>query len=579
MTGEKILGYTVNEKIRSDVYGSVYKASTDDGADVKAIRHITVPTEEQYHSIQNAYGGKTAKVDAYIARMMRDVENELTVAKSLSQSAKEQLVQYYDSNIVKIGEHTYNVYVLMDNLMPFSEYAEQTSLTVKDVIKLGKDVLAGLRACHSEKLFHRGINETTVFVDENGKFKLGGLDVPKAVKGSPIEQVERENRKDIAPELYLGKRFDMSVDIYALGMMLYRLLNRLRNPLLPTFPEPYTRTDEDVAFERRLHGAIVALPYGADNILGEVVRKAIMPRAERYNTADEFLQALEDAEKVLAPEYLDTPIDALEAKATKDVVMESPVAVPVAVPVEENTEEIAAEEKQTPPKALPEDKTPVGIPEKDKKLTGSKLKTLLVCVAPVVFAALFVCFYMVLVPLLYENVISFTQWLFADVDNIVSLVYPDIDELLGATYITIGLVVLHYVLLAGVVGSLFIMGKYFHDRKRRPVMDAIYCGREPYFNLVGACVKFEKTRVEELVPIAKTVRNAAEALKFAADFGECSDKKIIAAETEIGQMIDKLPNLIEQCLAENTQENRKRLSDVAYALGAKIQMRNQLLVK
>ncbi len=573
MTGEKILGFTVDEKIRSDVYGSVYKASTDDGADVKAIRHIIVPAEEQYHSIQNAYGGKAAKVDAYIARMMKDVENELTVAKSLSQSAKEQLVQYYDSNIVKTGEHTYNVYVVMDNLTPFSEYAEQTPLTVKDVIKLGKDVLAGLRVCHSEKVFHRGINENTVFIDKNGKFKLGGFDVPKAVKGSPIEQVERENRKDIAPELYLGKRFDVSVDLYALGMMLYRLLNRLRNPLLPTFPEPYTRTDEDIAFERRLRGAIVSLPYGADNILGEVVRKAIMPRAERYNTADEFLQALEDAEKVLAQEYLDTPIDALETKATKDVVME-----PIAVSVQETAEE-SAEVKQAPPKALPEDKTPIGIPEKDKKLTGSKLKTLLVCIAPVLFAALFVCFYVVLVPLLYENVISFTQWLFADVDNIVSLVYPDIDELLGATYITIGLVVLHYVLLAGVVGSLIVMGKYFHDRKRRPVIDAIYCGREPYFNLVGACVKFEKTRVEELVPIAKTVRNAAEALKFAADFGECSDKKIIAAETEIGQMIDKLPNLIEKCLAENTQENRKRLSDVAYALGAKIQMRNQLLVR
>lgn len=582
MTGEKILGYTVDEKKRSDVYGSVYKVSKDNGADAKLMRHIIVPTEGQYQSIQNAYGGKAVKVDAYIAKMMRDVEKELAIAKSLSQSAKEQLVQYYDSNIVKVGEHTYNVYVLMDDLTPFAEYAEQTPLTVKDVIQLGKDVLAGLKVCHSEKLIHRGINESAVFVSGNGKFKLGGFDVSKAIKGSPIEQVEKENSKDIAPELYLGKRFDVSVDLYALGMMLYRLLNRSRNPLLPSFPEPYTRTDEDVAFERRLHGAIVCLPYGANNILGEVIRKAVMPRAERYNTADEFLQALEDAEKILTQEYLATPIDALETEASKNVVVAAPVIEVTTESVEANVEEKTAEIaeiKQMPPEALLKDETPVGIPEKDKKLTGSKLKTLLICGVPVIFAALFVCFYVVLIPLLYEKVISFSQWLFADVDNIVSLVYPDIDEALGATYITIGLIALHYILLAGVVVSLFVMGKYFHDRKRRPVVDAIYCGREPYFNLVGACVKFEKTRVEELVPIAKTVRKAAEALKFAADFGECSDKKIIAAETEIGQMIDLLPSLIEKCLAENTQENRKRLSNVAYALGAKIQIRNQLLVK
>ena len=159
------------------------------------------------------------------------------------------------------------------------------------------------------------------------------------------------------------------------------------------------------------------------------------------------------------------------------------------------------------------------------------------------------------------------------------MVYPDIDELLGATYVTIGLVVLHYVLLAAICISLFFVGKHFHTSKKRHVEEAVYRGREPYFNLIGACVKFEKTRVEELVPIAKVIRNATEALKYAADFGECEDRKIIATETEIGQMIDKLPNLIEICLSENTKENRKHLSDVAYALGAKIQLRNQLLVK
>ena len=569
MTGEKILDYTVDKMIRSDVYGSIYKISND-GLSVKCLRQIIVPREEQYENIKNARGGKGAKVGAHIARMVKDAENELAIAKALSHSAKDRLVQYYDSEIKKVGEHTYHIFVVMENVTPFVEYAECNTLTIKDVIELGKAVLAGLKVCHSEKFLHRSINENAVFVDKDGKFKLGGFDVAKALKGSPVEQVERENYMDIAPELYLGKRFDCSVDIYALGMMMYRLLNRSRSPLLPNFPLPCAKADEEVAFERRLHGAIAPLPYGADNVLGEVVRKAIMPRAERYNTADEFLYALEKVEKLLSQEYLNAAVDDLQPQSTKDVEIKYSVSEDAAsIPVMERKEEMQ----------LPQDNTPIGIPQKETKLTRKRIKTFLLFGLPILFAALLIGFYLLLIPKLYDGAITFGQWITADVENIISLVYPDIDELFGASLVTIGLVIFHYVLLAALLLSLFFMARRLHTNKKRHVEAAVYRGREPYFNLAGVCVKFEKTHVEELQPIAKTLRNAAEALKFAADFGECADRKVVAAETEIGRMIDKLPDLIETCLSENTKENRKNLSDVAYALGARIQQRNQLLVK
>ncbi len=569
MTIDKIMGYTVDEEIRSDVYGSLYRVSKENGADMKLARRIPVPTEGAYEELQNADGGKSVKLGAFAAKAAKDIDKEIAEVKALSSEAKGQLLQYCGHKFVKDGDR-YRLFVVTENATPFSEYAAKNVLTVRDAIAVTKAVAADLKVLHGEKRIHGCVCEQNVYVTEDGCFKLSGFDAMNCLQADPSERSEKSGYRDIAPEWYLGKGLDCSVDVYALGMLCYRLLNRSRSPLVPSYPLPYTETDEIGAFERRLHGAIPPLPLGAENKLGEVIRKAVTPREERYNTVEAFSAALETVEKTLTQAYSDTPLEELDENTPKDVIMELPVAA-------ESSVEVKAETEVPQAVSMKDDEMPIGIPEKDKKWTKSRVKTLVCCVLPVLTAVLLVWFYAGLTPRWYGTSVTVAEWLTADVDALIAdaaTVHPEYSFVGGKDH-TIALIVLQYALFAAFVLSLIALIVRGVKKKRRRVSEAVYFGREPYFNLVGVCVSFEKANLEELEPSAVMARAAAEALK-SLSFGECADKKAIAAETEIGRAIDELSIQTEKCLQENTRENRDALFVAAQKLTSKIQSRERL---
>lgn len=566
MTTEKIMGYTVNEEIRSDVYGSLYRVSK--GEDVKLLRRIAVPTEGVDAELQNSQCGKSSKINAFVTKSVKEIDRELAATKTLSKLSKGQLLQYFGHKFVKESDG-YQVYVLLENATPFSEYEKNNRLTVRDVITVAKSVAAGLKLCHSEKFLHGNVCEENVYVTEDGRFILGGFDVTHSLRGEPSQRLEKSNYRDIAPEWYFGKGLDGSVDVYALGMLCYRLLNRFRDPLVPSYPLSYTEEDEKSAFERRLNGAIPPLPLGAENKLGEVIRKAVMPREERYNTVGAFLSALDVVEKTLTQAYLDTPLDELDENTPKDVIMELPTVeeLPVA----------AKTEREVPQVPLAQDDTPIGIPEKDKKWTRSRLKTVVCCALPVLTAALLVWFYVGLTPRWYGTAVTVADWMKADVEALVAdaaRVHPE-DSFVGGKDQTLALIVLQYALIAAFVLSLVALLVRGVKKKRRRVPQAVYVGREPYFNLVGVCVQFENARLEELEQSAALAKAAAVALQT-SNFGECADAKVLAAETEVGQAIDDLSETLEKCLNENTRENRDALFVAAQKLTSKVQSHGRL---
>lgn len=104
----------------------------------------------------------------------------------------------------------------------------------------------------------------------------------------------------MAPEIFQGRSYDHTADIYSLGLVLYQLLNKGRMPFLPA-EDSYTTQDIDSANYQRLYG--MPVPGLTGNHIGEeridsrldaVVRKACeVDPADRYQTAMEFYDALE----------------------------------------------------------------------------------------------------------------------------------------------------------------------------------------------------------------------------------------------------------------------------------------------
>ncbi len=590
MIGKEILGYHVDEKIGSGGFGTVYKVSKTNasGTYVRALKHITLPTKKQYISVLNSMGGDYAKADDYFAGALRDIVNEIQILSSLSEAGVTNIVRYYENDIIETpSPRTYDIYILMEFLTPLDTFIESRDFTVRDVIKLGRDILGALISCHDKKIIHRDIKDDNIFVGPDGEFKLGDFGVSKSLKDKSRAESVKGTPNFIAPEVYLGKeKYDNTVDIYSLGIVLYKLLNRSRNPFMPAFPAPYNTDDEDAAFEARMTGRIPALPIMAENMLGEAILKAIMPRESRYDTAAEFLEALINAEATLDDEYLVSIVceavegipmhnDTEKIKTEKslsdktvgidylnscdderserdrhlfDTMSSQPQTVveesgpvpesevrPVSEQGRENTQSTERPQKTTEsvPKTEPMQKTDNGGDQNKKKADVKKIVTFAL---PPIFLLIYVALYMVLIPIFYGETLSFIHFLAADVDHILR-VLRDVNNILVPGYVVVLFIIFQYLILSAFVASLIRVAVLFQKPKTVADPTIKYTGKQPSVLLENIRMSLIRRGLSDT---ARELQYAIDIMKYGKGFGADNIASVVNIEKEICDAIDKL---------------------------------------
>lgn len=291
LIGRTVLGYDVIELIGQGGFGKVYKAVKTTGKDkyYAAIKHIVLPNESNYNDILNSMGGNYDAADNYFESMLDDMIAEIKTLFSLSKSNNQNIVTYYDHDIVK---HTnplkYEIFIRMEYLTPLTLHLNKNDITLEDVLKLGIDISSSLEYCHSQGIIHRDVKDDNIFINEDGNYKLGDFGISKvlmdtkqalSVKGTPVY---------MAPEVILGKKYDKTVDIYSLGILLYKLLNYNRIPFLPKYPLQFTSRDTETAIEKRLSGEKLEPPIHSSYGLSEVILKACSSQENRYTGAKQL---------------------------------------------------------------------------------------------------------------------------------------------------------------------------------------------------------------------------------------------------------------------------------------------------
>ena len=204
------------------------------------------------------------------------------------------------------GAYTSTLYVRMELLTSFEEvmitrHKNNTPFTIAEVLKVGRDVCTALMYCEQRGIIHRDIKPANLFVDAFGNYKVGDFGVSKR-----METVHASHTMTgigtisyMAPEIFAGQSYNNTVDIYALGMVLYQLLNNGRVPFLPAYGA-YTAQDFDNANYRRLRGEEVPPLTGVqaggeiiDAQLNGIVCKACKADSHgRFRTAKELNDAL-----------------------------------------------------------------------------------------------------------------------------------------------------------------------------------------------------------------------------------------------------------------------------------------------
>lgn len=87
-----------------------------------------------------------------------------------------------------------------------------------------------------ESIIHRDIKPENIFVSDAGDFKLGDFGIARTVEKTMSGLSKKGTYSYMAPEVYRGGAYGFDVDIYSLGIVMYRLLNNNRIPFLPPAP-------------------------------------------------------------------------------------------------------------------------------------------------------------------------------------------------------------------------------------------------------------------------------------------------------------------------------------------------------
>lgn len=620
MIGKTILGYTVNEKIGSGAFGTVYKVSKSNvsGTYTRALKHITIPTKKQYIDVLNSMGGDHSKADNYFAEVLKRVTGEIQIISQLSETGCKNIVRYYENDIVETpSPKTYDIYILMEYLTPFDDFIFNHELKVSDVIKLGTDILTALASCHSQNIIHRDIKDDNIFVGSDNTYKLGDFGVSKILNDHSRAESMKGTPNYIAPEIYLGKeKYDNTVDLYSLGIVLYRLLNKLRFPFLPNYPNSYDSNDEELAFEKRIKGEIPNLPVNAKNELGQVVLRAIADRNDRFNSAEEFLKALVDAGCKLSENELNTVINTVvSSSVSHSPVIEKKRETQSTFGSDMDISEVSCTNDDSLPnnlfktfgedssdlvfdKATPLDdffannnqKEPIGLSEE----TNSNFRTIaetptnsavnkksfnwLLYLIPILIAITYIVTYLIIIPNSYEKAVSIIEWLFTNPMELAESL-KDPYTLLTPIYKVYALKILNWVLVAGFITSLYFIGRTIHFKKPETNPNAILTGKLPYLRsieILEAVKQIQNKYAKQILPLIKHLN---ERLKNESDFGVGSNN-VVNCENEIASMLDIIESNVGDLQSEKTSEVAIRnISACCKKIETKLKLRIELKKK
>lgn len=289
--------WKVNRMIGSGSFGTVYEIEREEfGHTYKAAaKVISIPDDSNDHFLIATEGMTVENTVYYYKSLVEDIIRECDVMERMKGDS--HIVSFEDHYVEELDNgRRWVIYIRMELLKPLVSYItdEDNFLKRNEIIQIGIDICKGLEVCEKYNVIHRDIKLENIFVSDTGKYKLGDFGISKVVEESELAISQKGTKLYMAPEMFRGDKYDATVDIYSLGLVLYRLLNNNRAPFMPVYPKRIRIQDKEIALQRRLAGETLPNPCNADERLAEIVKKAccFMPR-ERYQTPAEMRNVLE----------------------------------------------------------------------------------------------------------------------------------------------------------------------------------------------------------------------------------------------------------------------------------------------
>ena len=257
--GDKPLaGYTIQRAVGRGGFGEVYYATSDTGRQV-ALKAVQTYEQIELRGIQQCMNLKNPHLVSVFDARYNDDGKLFVIMEYVSGPSLADMIQ---SSSGGLG-------------------VQKTAFFLREIAK-------GLNYLHDSGIVHRDLKPGNIFY-EDGQVKIGDYGLSKVINTSRYsnQTITVGTVHYMAPEIGVGK-YDRSIDIYALGVMLYEML---------TGQLPYVGASPAEVLMKHLN----AVPdlTGLDETFARVIKKAMARDPhDRYGTVKEMVADVFGAEQI-----------------------------------------------------------------------------------------------------------------------------------------------------------------------------------------------------------------------------------------------------------------------------------------
>ena len=244
--------WKIIEKIGEGSFGKVYKAQRTEQGKIfySAVKVITIPSNAGELSSVRSETPNEQSVREYFHGLVEECIQEVSTMEYFRGNS--HVVSVEDYKVVEyLDDIGWDIYIRMEYLTSFLDYCAGRELTEEDVIQLGIDLCKALEYCQKQNIIHRDIKPENIFVSRFGEFKLGDFGIARELERTMSGLSKKGTFSYMAPEMYKGEPYDAKVDIYSLGIVLYKLRNHNRLPFISLEKQLITYRDKENALNRR----------------------------------------------------------------------------------------------------------------------------------------------------------------------------------------------------------------------------------------------------------------------------------------------------------------------------------------
>ena len=201
-------------------------------------------------------------------------------------------------NVIRIYDflHLQGAYAISMEYFPShtlsGEIPDNKPMDLKKALGFSRDMATGMNVAHQAGVIHRDLKPANILVNDEGLLKIVDFGVAAAASSGDTQLTKTGyvigSPKYMAPEQILGKKVDVTADVYSIGVIMYEMTTGI---------PPYSRGDHMSVMYQHVQGKAKGCqevnPDLPDDFAAVIIKAMSVDKTKRYQSMTELTDALD----------------------------------------------------------------------------------------------------------------------------------------------------------------------------------------------------------------------------------------------------------------------------------------------